>query len=128
MKFLKSALIAVALIGSSAPAFAQPGWERLGSREVSDRKEIDVIRARGNDRYRKIRICVHRRAVRFYDVDVYFRNGGHQDVKMRRRIGPGGCTRAIDLKGRRRDITRVRFKYETSRDRGPQAIVSLWAR
>ena len=53
----------------------------------------------------RIKLCVYRNPVHFYDLDVRFRNGGHQDVSIRQRINPGECTRAIDLNGDDRNIT-----------------------
>lgn len=114
------------LVGMSA-AQAQ-AWERLGSRTVSDKMENDSVSGVGEGRFSQIRLCVARRAVHFRDVDVVFGNGGKQDVKVRKRIGPGACTRAIDLKGNKRRVRRVVMRYETIRNKGPQAVVTVFAR
>jgi hypothetical protein len=45
------------------------------------------------------------------DVDVRFRNGGHQDIGTRQLMRAGTCTRKLDLRGARHDVTRVRLKY-----------------
>lgn len=128
----KSALPIVAVVASLAAgvgaAEAKPGWTQLGARQVAHQGDRDVIAARGRDRYQAIRICVSRRAVAFHDVDVHFRNGGSQDVRVRRLIKPGTCTRAIDLKGKKRDISRVVLRYKTAQNRGPQGVVSVLAR
>jgi hypothetical protein len=65
--------------------------------------------------------------VHFYDVDVHFANGGHQDVSVRERINPGQCTRAIDLNGDDRNITRVSMLYEETSFRRRTATVRLYA-
>lgn len=114
------------LVGMSA-AQAQ-AWERLGSRMVSDKTETDSVSGVGEGRFSQVRLCVARRAVAFRDVDVVFGNGGKQDVKIRKRIGVGECTRAIDLKGNKRRVRRVVMRYETIRDKGPQAVVTVFAR
>jgi len=124
---LSLAIATVFGFATIAPAQAQ-GWDRIGSRVVAHQAERDVISGRGDGRFSRIRICVERRAVRFYDVDVVFGNGGRQDIRLRRRIGPGDCTRAIDLRGGRRFIRRIIFDYETIRDRGPRAIVTVFGR
>jgi hypothetical protein len=113
---------------AAAPAMAQADWVALGSRTVADHGERDTISGRGDGRFTKIRLCVERRAVRFFDLDVVFANGGRQDVPVRARIGAGQCTRVIDLKGRERNIRQVVMKYETARAHGPQAVVTVYGR
>lgn len=122
---IAGALIAVSLgapsLASAAPAgfapaaFAQHrgGWELIGARDVGFRTERDVILARGNDRHRQLMVCVYRQPVRMLDLDVRFANGGHQDIGVRSVIGAGQCTRAIDLKGNRRNIRSVSMTYKS---------------
>jgi hypothetical protein len=122
----------VVLLAATLAAFSLPdaahAWEHLGSRVVNDKAEVDVIRLPGPRRYKQIRLCVGRHPVRFHDVDVRFANGGHQDIKIASRINPGRCTRAIDLKGGRRDIALVRFYYEETSVRLRRASVSVFGR
>ena len=117
--------IALVSVFSATPSLAQK-WVNLGSRSVADNTETDVIGASGAGPFRRIKLCVSRRAVAFKDLDVVFGNGGSQDLKIRRRIGPGQCTRAIDVKGGRRNIKRVIMRYETIRNKGPQAVVTVF--
>ncbi len=91
----------------------QSTWELIGAREVSFRANRDTIFARGNDRQRQIMICVYRQPVRMLDVDVRFSNGGHQDLNVRNVIGEGQCTRAMDLRGHRRDIRSITLNYKS---------------
>jgi len=124
-----SILMAMALI-AAAPAGAQRGgWRLLGEREVNDRVDRDVIPVRGERRFSQVRICVGTQAVRFYDVDIRFRNGGNQDVAIRSLIRPGGCTRNIALTGRGgRDITSVAFTYEAASLRRARSHVRVFGR
>jgi len=123
---LVGALMLFSTVANAAPAAA---WDLLGERVVSDRMDHDVIGVPGHQRYRQIKICVYRHPVRVYDVDVFFRNGGHQDVSVRSRINPGDCTRNIDLNGNRRDINRISLRYEeTSFGRRRTATVRVFAR
>jgi hypothetical protein len=145
---------ALLTFGLASPAFAHPhfgggpqfapmpaayhgpargGWDEIGSTQASFRGERDVIFAHGRDRYSEIKVCVYRQAVRLFDLDVTFARGGHQDLAVRHVIGAGDCTRAIDLKGKRRDIKAVAFAYKTLA--GPRwgrhvqpAIVKVFAR
>jgi hypothetical protein len=107
--FVAATLAAVSMIASITPAVA---WTQIGVREVTDRYDVDVVNLPGDRRFARFRVCVHGNPVHFYDLDVFFRNGGHQDVEVRSRINAGECTRAIDLNGGRRNIDRIKFKYE----------------
>lgn len=128
---LKLALAGIVATTLATPAFANPGfgaqtypgsyghgrsaaWELVGARDVSFRTEQDTIFVRGNDRTRQIMICVYRQPVRMLDVDVRFANGGNQDVAVRNVIGAGQCTRAIDLRGHRRNVKAITLTYKTA--------------
>ncbi len=130
MKMLAKAAMAMSflVLASAAPTTAQAQWVYLGERAVGKFGDRDAISARGEGAFRSVRLCVKRRAVRFYDLDVVFGNGGRQDLQIRRVIGPGECTRAIDIRGNRRLIRRIILKYETVGVRGPQAIVVAYGR
>lgn len=87
------------------------GWRVIGTKVVNGGSDTDWIYTPGAVRYRQLRICAFNAPLTMRDVDVYFRNGGHQDVDTRDILRPGTCTRDIDLNGRARDITRIRLKY-----------------
>lgn len=130
MKFravLASAVVALTACATAEPASAYD-WRLIGVRDVRDRTDRDTMVIEGPRRFERIRFCVYRNPVHFYDIDVRFANGGHQDVSVRRRINPGECTRAIDLNGDDRNITTVSMLYEeTSYRRGAHATVRLFA-
>ena len=124
---LSVSLMALALGATSAAA--QRGWIQVGEREVSDRVDRDVIAVEGRRRFSQIRICVGRNRIRFYDIDVRFRNGGNQDVRIRAVVPAGGCTRNIALQGRGgRDISSVAFTYEAASLGRERSHVRLFAR
>jgi hypothetical protein len=116
----------------------------VGQKVVSPFIDRDTVYLAGHRGDRQIMICVYRAPVRFYDLDVRFSNGGHQDLNVRHLIRPGQCTRAIDLRGFRRDIRYVTMLYESERhgrlhgawhggfpghtNFGPQALVRVFAR
>lgn len=131
---LKLALAAILLaLGLAAPASAtasgfQP-WDLLGTRVVNQRAERDIVPAYGDHEYRQIKICAYQRAIRFYGLNVSYRNGGQQDLAVRAVLAPGQCTRSIDLRGHRRDIRFVTMAYETlGWHRGNRAFVRVYAR
>jgi hypothetical protein len=108
---IKASLIAAAIATTAiaTPAFA---WTELGVRDVADRTDHDTIRVGGYRDFNHIRLCVYRNPIRMYDLHVRFGNGRGQDVSVRDIIGPGQCTRAIDLNGRERHIDRIDMTYE----------------
>ena len=122
-----SVLVMFALIGcASAPrGRAMTDWDLLGSRQVSDRLDHDVIPAAGRGEFRRIKITVQRAAVDFRRVVIHFGNGRDQTVEMRGTIPAGGETRAIDLDGADRVIRSVEFWYDANTIRGRQAQVRL---
>ena len=117
LKLACGALAAVALYAGPAAAQNERSWNFHGWRTAAYKtvsgKDTDRIALPGRQRYSRVRLCSMNAPIRMRDFDVYFANGGHQDVNVRERIAPGTCTRAIDLSGRGgRDITQIRLKYE----------------
>ena len=102
-------------LASSAAAQYGPGWFQgwrvIGYKVVNGGSDTDWIYTPGAWRYRQIRLCAFNAPLNMRDVDIYYANGGHQDVDTRDRLNPGTCTRAIDLNGRGRNIARIRLKY-----------------
>jgi hypothetical protein len=103
-----------ATIAASAPADAQyrrhNNWRTVAWTTINGR-DSDTIRVAGTARYRQMRVCVYGGPIRMQDVDVRFRNGGHQDLGTRQYMRAGTCTRNLDLKGNRRDVTAVRLRF-----------------
>ena len=66
----------------------------------------------GFTRQSMVRVCAINAPLHLRDLDIRFANGGHQDARTRAVLGAGTCTRAIDLRGNRRDIASVTMKYE----------------
>lgn len=85
-------------------------WRTIAYTQVNGR-DSDTIRVPGTARYRQIRVCVFNGAIDMRDVDVWFRNGGHQDIGTRSLMRSGTCTRNLDLRGQRRDVSSVRLSY-----------------
>ncbi len=112
-------------LGLASPAFAASPyhddfvpqrhvqWKLIGSGEVSHRAENDTFRVPGFQKFRQIMVCAYRAPVRLFDLDVRYHNGGTQDLNVRDTLQPNSCTRAIDLRGFRRDIQAVSIDYRT---------------
>ena len=116
-KLLLAAAAAAATLTAVAPAAAQQwrwderGWRTIGYTRV-DGRDSDRINLPGVTRQREIRLCAMNAPLRLRDFDVRFANGGRQDVNTRAVLPAGRCTRAVDLRGNRRDIASVRLRYE----------------
>ena len=104
------------------------GWRTIAYKTISGGTDTDRIYAPGRQRYTRLRLCSLNAPIRMRDFDVYFANGGHQDVRTRDRLGPGSCTRAIDLNGGRRDITVIRLKYERLHRSMQRPLIRVQAR
>jgi hypothetical protein len=115
--FFFAAATTAAAIAVVTPASAQQwrwnesGWRTVGYTRV-DGRESDTIRLAGVTRQREIRLCAMNSPLRLRDFDVRFANGARQDVDTRAVLPAGRCTRAVDLRGNRRDIDSVRLRYE----------------
>lgn len=107
----------LAAVAAAAPADAQRwnnhrsnNWRTIAV-ETVDGRDTDSIRVPGTARYRQMRVCVFGGPIQMRDVDVSFRNGGHQDIGTRSLMRAGTCTRNLDLRGAARDVSEVRLKY-----------------
>ena len=136
MNTTRFAILAASAAGFAAtiPAVAEAqrywrplGWQIIGMKTVERRRDTDNVYAPGRQDFRRIQLCVYNAPLRMRDLRVYFANGRSQDVRVRSTIRPNSCTRAIDLPGRNRDITRIRMKYEPIY-RGTLPIVRIAAR
>lgn len=111
-----AAAMAASTLVAVTPAAAQYGrWRDRGWRTVAytrvDGRDTDTIRLRGHIRERRIRVCAINQPLNLRDFDIRYQNGGRQDVNTRAVLRAGTCTRAVALRGYRRDINAVRLRY-----------------
>lgn len=105
-----AATTAAAAVPAEAQGWRPNAWRTVAYTTVNGR-DTDKIRVPGTARYRRMRVCVFNGPIRMRDLDVRYRNGGRQDIRVRQLMRAGTCTRNIDLAGNRRDVTSVRLKY-----------------
>jgi hypothetical protein len=128
-----AAATAAASFVAAAPAAAQQwrwderGWRTIGYTRV-DGRDSDTINLPGFTRQRAIRLCAMNQPLHLRDFDVRFANGGRQDVNTRAVLRAGTCTRAIDLRGNRRDIASIRLRYEPIRRSALRPVVRVQVR
>jgi hypothetical protein len=103
------------------------GWRTVGYTRV-DGRDTDTINLPGRTRQRAIRLCAINQPLHLRDFDIRFENGGRQDVNTRAVLRAGACTRAVDLRGNRRDITSVRLRYEPIRRSAQRPVVRVQVR
>ena len=125
---LGAAGVAVAATPASAQRWRPGTWHTVGYKTVSGGVDTDRITVQGRQTFRQVRLCVFNAPLVMRDFDVRYANGGHQDVRVRQRIGAGTCTRNIDLNGQRRDISTIRLQYSPIRRGFTRPLVRVQAR
>jgi len=128
-KFLT--LLAAALIFSLSSFISpqQNKWEKLGERKVNLGLDHDRIVIGASDGiFSKLKIKVRNSGINLHRMVVHFGNGDKQEIAIREDIQNGGESRAVDLKGNRRVISKVDFWYDTKGLINDKAIVELWGR
>ena len=123
MKLAFALLVAIG-IAAASPARA---WDLIGQRAVGETASEDTILVFGDRHYKKLRICVYRETVRFYDVDVTFSDGAQVEVPIDPHIHPGACTRNIEFEGGAQEIKAISFHYEEMSREPIGALVRVFA-
>jgi hypothetical protein len=113
MLIFAAAGVAAAMLAvpASAQRWNDRGWRTIAYKTVNGR-DTDTIYAPGRTMQRAVRLCAINAPINLIDFDIRFANGGHQDAPTRALIQGGTCTRAIDLRGNRRDIALIRLRYQ----------------
>lgn len=122
----RTILAVLTLLAVSPLTAAAAEWEFVGTQQANFKADRDVIKVRGHEGHRAIRICVEMAPLKMLDLDVVYGNGERQDIQVRSQFEPGSCTRVIDLKGKRRDIDRISMVYSRVRGQDP-AVVFVYA-
>ncbi|WP_344695860.1 hypothetical protein [Sphingomonas rosea] len=124
---------AAAALTAVTPAAAQQwrwnegNWRTIGTTRV-DGRDRDVVQLPGFTRQREIRVCALNAPLRLRAFDIRFANGGRQDVNTRSVLEAGTCTRAVDLRGNRRDVASVSLRYEPVAYRANRPLVRIQVR
>ncbi|MCB9895753.1 MAG: hypothetical protein H6839_15005 [Planctomycetes bacterium] len=101
--------------------------ELLGTRKVDFKGDFDTIMVTLKEgTFHALRIDVDGSALEMWDVDVFFSNGGHEDIATRMNFAEGSWSRRIDLRGGARGIKKVTFKYKSKKARTGKATVKLY--
>ncbi len=98
-------------------------WDLLGTAHVDGSADHDTIRVSHSERpFHEIQLRVRGGAVEFRRVVVHYGNGAAEELQVRQRIPAGGQTRAIDLRGERRNLSSVELWYAKGNWRNRPAV------
>lgn len=87
-------------------------WEELGCSKVGIKPDRDAIKVgRREGRFSAIQLRVRGNKIEILDLTVVYDRGPPDELRVRSKIGDGGETAPLDLKGERRVIDRVELTY-----------------
>jgi hypothetical protein len=87
-------------------------WEELGCSKVGIKPDRDAIRVgRREGRFSAIQLRVRGNKIEILDLTVVYDRGPPDELRVRSKIGDGGETGPLDLRGERRAIDRVELSY-----------------
>ena len=119
-------LLMLSLQASAAPA---EGWERLGTRTVEFRGDVDTIMVgRSEGRFTAIMLEVDGGAIEMRNIRVVFGNGQAFSPPTQLIFSDDEHSRAIDLPGPGRIIRSVTFNYRSLRTGQGRATITLYGR
>jgi hypothetical protein len=127
-RFVRSLALALLFAAPTAPAAQARGWERLGSRTVEPKAELERIIVTPPQRYASIRLCAGRRAVRVYDLDVRMANGRRYDVRAHNMVPAGACSRALGLPTRRSALVALTVRSQAAGPGRGNTSLRIYAR
>jgi hypothetical protein len=90
-------------------------WEELGCGKVGIKPDRDSIRVgRREGRFSAIKLSVRGSKIEIMDLTVVYDRGPPDELRVRAKIGDGGETPPLDLRGERRVIDRVDLTYRVT--------------
>lgn len=111
-----------------APAFDPTGWTLLGSQTVQGRRDRDSIRVgKRKGGFDQLTLVVSDSDIELRDMTIVFTNGQKWSPNVKHVFREGQRSRAIDLPGKDRTISRVDLVY-ANLPGGGRAKVDLYAR
>ena len=112
----------------SPSPFVGAGWNEIDSQRFDRRLERVVLRApRGTGRIGQIKLKALDEPVQVRSLNIRFRNGETQVVRVGQRLEQGEETRPIDLEGVQRFLDTVTVNFEPRRRPGQAGLTLLGA-
>lgn len=105
-----------------------PDWKLLGTRKAAVfSRDSDTFRiGKSAGMFKSVRVRVIGEDVRMYGMTIRYGNGSVEDVPIYGTLEAGHISQPFSLKGRRRYIEEINFKYRTRLNLKRQAEVELW--
>jgi hypothetical protein len=101
--------------GPPPPPPPSARWEELGCNKVGIKPDRDSIRVgRREGRFSTIQLRVRGNKIEIMDLTVVYDRGPPDELRVRQKIGDGGETAPLDLRGERRVIDRVDLTYRVT--------------
>jgi hypothetical protein len=117
------------VLSAAATASSQAGWELIGERTVEPGAGREEIRSRPIVYASHLRLCADREAIRFDELEIFYRNGNEQNVAVQADIPAGSCAPDIALSNRgQRDIDKLSLSYRTAADESEAPKIYVFAR
>jgi len=118
------------LVAVTALSFTtQPGWRKLGSRQVNYSLDHDVIDVSIRDgRFQQLQFVVTWGSLNMHKCTVFFENGGSQDIGLRHNFNRRSASRIIDLKGNQRFIEKISFWYDSKNASRSKAVLTVFGK
>jgi len=103
-------------------------WQLLGVRKAAIfTKDDDTFRVgKSAGKFKTVRVRARGEDVRMYGMVIRYGNGTIEEVPIYGTLGAGQVSKPFDLKGRKRYIDEITFKYRTKLNLKGQAEVELW--
>jgi hypothetical protein len=111
----KVAVFGLSDAGPPPPPSPSARWEELGCGKVGIKPDRDSIRVgRREGRFSAIKLTVRGSKIEIMDLTVVYERGPPDELRVRTKIGDGGETPPLDLRGERRVIDRVDLTYRVT--------------
>jgi hypothetical protein len=102
-------------------------WHKLGETTVNFSTDKDEINVTGADKFAALKFKVMDVPIHLMDLEVFFDDGGKQNININFPIKPQGESRVIELQGGERDLKKIVFVYKTVANRSDrEARVEVW--
>lgn len=109
----------------------KPGWHKIAETTADFEKESDEVDVLLADKFAALQFKVTDAPLELLDIDVYFKDGEKQTIKVGYAIKkPGETSKEIDLHGPgERRLYKIVFRYRTLQNRhDKKSHVEIWGR
>ncbi|NJO88756.1 MAG: hypothetical protein HC831_07165 [Chloroflexia bacterium] len=104
-------------------------WVKLGSKKVNFKVDKDVITVGAQEGgFVSLKIVVTDGSLNMHRMIVHYGNGTNEPIELRNNFTKDSGSRIIDLKGKKRIITKIVFWYDTKNMTDNKANVTVFGK